>query len=105
MALVPVSDYDAFVGNFKKADGAEAGGEISTVQDPDASGKSMYVAHRGHYAIVSDKKDRLSGQDKGIKLSGAAAHDVESKDAVFFFNMKVVRAKALPESCPPQGMG
>ena len=33
----------------------------------------MYVAHRGHYAIVSDKKDRLSGQDKGIKLSGAAA--------------------------------
>jgi hypothetical protein len=92
VALVPVSDYDAFVGNFKKAEGG--GGEITAVEDPEGAGKTMFIAHRGGYAVLSDKKEHLSGHG-GIKLSAAAAHEADIKDAIFFFNMPVIREKAI----------
>lgn len=97
VALVPVTDYEAFLGNFKKADKAEAGGDISAVQDPDEAGKTMYIAHRGKYAFMSDKKGRLESKHVGIKLAGAALHEMDSKDAVFFFNMPLLRERAIPE--------
>ncbi|HWE04471.1 MAG TPA: hypothetical protein VG326_18850 [Tepidisphaeraceae bacterium] len=97
VALVPVSDYEAFVGNFKKADKAEAGGDITAVQDPDQRGKTMYLAHRGKYAIMSDKKAHIESKQIGMKLAGAALHEMESKDAVFFFNMPLLRERVAPE--------
>ena len=97
VAWSPVTDYDAFVGNFKKADTAEAGGDITAVQDPEQAGKTMYIAHRGKYAFMSDKKDRLESKHVGMKLAGAALHELNSKDAVFFFNMPLLRDRAVPE--------
>src|SRR6185437_11408354 len=93
VALVPVSDYGAFVGNFKKAAEGSAG-EITAVQDPEDAGKTLYVTHRGEYAVMSDKKNHLTAHG-GIKLTAAAAHEAGSKDIVFFFNMPVVRDTAI----------
>ncbi|HET6247905.1 MAG TPA: hypothetical protein VFE47_09425 [Tepidisphaeraceae bacterium] len=95
IALIPVSDYDAFVGNFEKADKNDGGEGLTAVKDPD-DGKTLYVGHRGKYAILSDKKDHLKSKG-GIHLSALAAKEADAKDAVFFFNMDVVREKALPQ--------
>jgi hypothetical protein len=94
VALVPVSDYQAFVGNFEKADGANAGAGIDAVKDPDG-GKTLYIAHRGNYAIMSDKKGHLNDK-AGIKLTNLAMKESDSKDMVFILNMPVVRDKAIP---------
>lgn len=96
VALVPVTDYDAFLGNFTKSDEA-VGGEITAVKDPENGGKTMYVAHRGKYAVLSDKKDHIHSDHNGIKLGGESANEATSKDMVFFFNMPVLRERSLPE--------
>jgi hypothetical protein len=90
IGLVPVSDYQAFLGNFQKV----ADGDITEVIDPGGH-KHMFIAHHGKYAVMSDKKENLGGK-VGITLGAAAAHEVNSKDAAFLFNMPVVRSVAIP---------
>jgi len=61
-----VSDYDAFVSNFKKQ-GSEAG-DITVVTDPEKASEKMYIAHHGKYAVVSNVLASLKG-NVGIKLT------------------------------------
>ena len=96
VALVPVSDYDAFVGNFKKSDKGEGGEGISVVEDPAGGGMAMYIAHRGNYAVMSDKKSHLIGKG-GLKLGALSAREADAKDFVFFLNMPVARKLAVPQ--------
>jgi hypothetical protein len=96
LALVPVSDYKAFVGNFEPADDkADAG--ISVVKDPSDPSKSMYIIERGKYAAMSDHKEVLGHKGGGLKLSTAAHKEADTKDAVFYINMPALREKVLPE--------
>lgn len=95
VGLVPVSDYEAFLGNFNKQADAEGGEGITVVADPEAAGKKMYIAHHGKYAAVSNKIGALKGA-VGIKLTTITGHEIDSKDLVFLVNMPVVRKVALP---------
>ncbi len=96
LALVPVSDFDAFVGNFEKAEDAKPAEGFTAVKDPENASHTMYIAHRGSYALLTDHVRK--GLDKGeLTLSKAVKKEIGEKDAVFFLNMPVVREKALPQ--------
>ncbi|HZL36608.1 MAG TPA: hypothetical protein VFC78_14910 [Tepidisphaeraceae bacterium] len=97
VAVVPVSDYEAFVGNFEKANATEPGADVTAVKDPEHDDKTMYIAHRGNYAVLSDHKANLSGHANGFKLAGRAAKEAASRDAVVLLNVPAIRDKALPE--------
>lgn len=95
-ALIPVSDYDEFLGNFEKVDNVNAGDGVTVVKSPEEQGTNLFIVHRGTYALISNRE--LKHLDKvGIKLTGVAAKELSSKDAVFFFNLPVVRDLTLPE--------
>ncbi|HWE96277.1 MAG TPA: hypothetical protein VG269_20100 [Tepidisphaeraceae bacterium] len=96
LALVPVSDYKAFVGNFEPAD-EKAGAGVTAVKDPSDPSKSMYITERGKYAAMSDHKEVLGHKGGGLKLTAAAHKEADSKDAIFYINMPAVRDKVLPE--------
>jgi hypothetical protein len=96
LALVPVSDYKAFVGNFEPADEkADAG--VTAVKDPSDPSKSMYITERGKYAAMSDHKEVLGHKSGGLKLTTAAHKEADAKDAIFYLNMPALREKVLPE--------
>jgi hypothetical protein len=57
VGLLPVSDYKVFVGNFAKADKPSGIEGVTAVKDPDGN-ETIYVAHRGSYAAVSNKTDQ-----------------------------------------------
>lgn len=97
VAIVPVSDYGAFLGNFEKSNDNNAGGDITAVKDPDHADKTLYIAHHGNYAVFSDHKAHLNGKINAFKVTGAAKKESDAKDAVFILNVPVIRDKALPQ--------
>jgi hypothetical protein len=94
LALIPVSDYKAFVGNFEPADGGGDG--VTAVKDPNNPSATMYIAEHGKYAAMSDKKELLA-RKVGLKLTGAARKESDAKDVIVYVNIPAVRAKVLPE--------
>lgn len=94
VALVPVSDYQAFLGNLK--DVKDEGG-IAQGKSPEGD-KNVYVAHWGDYAAMSPAKSLVASKPTEIlKLSGLAAKEADTKDVVLLANMEVIRAVALPK--------
>src|SRR6202012_5684024 len=65
MALVPTSDFDAFVKNFNNP--KEEGG-ITTAVSPE-DGQTVFLAKRGKFAALSQNKDLLDLKAGGLKLS------------------------------------
>ncbi|MDB5292479.1 MAG: hypothetical protein JWL69_3720 [Phycisphaerales bacterium] len=94
VALIPVSDYKAFVGNFEPADGGGDG--VTAVKDPNNPSATTYIAEHGKYAAMSDKKELLA-RKVGLKLTGAARKESDAKDVIVYVNIPAVRAKVLPE--------
>jgi hypothetical protein len=86
LGLLPVSDYKAFVGNFKNP---QEDGEITTAANPEDN-KPVFIAHWGDYAAVSDTKALLENKPAGFKLAGLAAQEAE-KDITVFANMEQMR--------------
>ncbi|MDB5171668.1 MAG: hypothetical protein JWN51_441 [Phycisphaerales bacterium] len=95
LALIPVSDFKAFVSNFEPADGAATEG-MSAVKDPNNPSATTYIAEHGKYAAMSDKKELLA-RKVGLKLSGAARKESDAKDAIVYINIPAVRDRVLPE--------
>ncbi len=93
IVVIPTSDYQAFLTNFKKS---EAQGELTQVT-PEAGGKDVFVAHWGKYAAVSASKGLLGKKPTGIKLAGVAAKESGSKDAIVYANVKQLRGILLPQ--------
>jgi hypothetical protein len=91
MFLIPVSDYQAFLGNFTNT--KDDGGGIT--EGVDKMKDTVFVAHWGDYAAVAQSKDLLAKPPTGIKLTGAAADDLK-KDAMLYVNMEPIRAVELP---------
>ncbi len=87
--LLPVSDYSAFLGNFPDA---KTEGEISTFEN---RGQQISCAQRGHFAILSNNKNNVTGKPAGIKLAAACSKEFESKDVAAYVNMKLVAPKLL----------
>jgi hypothetical protein len=93
LALLPVSDYQAFLGNYQ---GNKTDGDVTEVHTPDST-ESSFVAHWGNYAAICQSKDYLSKKpDAFIEVDGAAAKELENKDMVLLANVKVLRTKAGP---------
>jgi hypothetical protein len=91
VVLISTDDYKAFLGNF--ADVKDEGDGISqaTVKKDQ---EKLYIMQRGKYAVSAMDKLLLTGhKDLGLKLEGAAAKDVESKDAIFFVDIKTLRPR------------
>ena len=92
LVLVPVSDYAAFVSAFKDP---KVKGEVTQASPPDG-GETVYIVRRGSYAAVTPNKAVLGHKAGGLKIEGAVAKEFESKDALVYANMAVIRAKVLP---------
>jgi hypothetical protein len=92
LLLIPVSDYQAFVGNFKNP---QPQGEVTKASPQDAN-EELYLAHWGNYAAITPTNQLLAKKPAGLKLQGVAAKESDAKDALVYVNMAAVRAKALP---------
>jgi hypothetical protein len=93
--LLPVTDYKAFIGNFPEA---QTEGEVSTFKMGENPNDS-YAANWGKYAAVSQVKDLVAKKpaNLGLKATGLAAKELDSKDITMFFNVVPARAKLLPK--------
>jgi hypothetical protein len=90
VVLVPVSDYKAFLTNFK--DVKDAGEDISEVTVP-KNGEKLYVVQRDKYAMAAMDKALLHAGKAGLKLEGPAAKEAQSKDAFFYVDIQTLRPK------------
>jgi len=93
VALIPVTDYKAFVSNFQNP---AAEGDITHAKTPDGA-EDIYLARWGSYAAASPTKELLGKKPGGLKLQGAAAREADAKDAVVIANIPVLKAMALPK--------
>lgn len=88
IVLVPVSDYKAFLTNFK--DVKDAGDDLSEVTVP-KNGEKLFVVQRDKYAMAAMDKALLHAGKAGLKLEGPAAKEAQSKDAIFYVNIHALR--------------
>jgi len=90
LVIVPITDYQAFLGNFKDA---KTDGDITEIENPNTA----YVAHWGDYAVISPVHDAvLKKPDTALTLPDAAAKEWDSKDIVIAVNVPALRPKAGP---------
>jgi len=100
VALLPVSDYKAFLGNLANL---KTEGEISSFTLPDEQ-EPFYSANWGKFAAITPTKDLLSKKPEGVQVSTSAAKQLDANDVTIFANMKVISAKALPKFKEGRGM-
>jgi hypothetical protein len=92
--LVPVTDFNAFLGNFPEK--TEQGG-ITEVK-MQASGEAGFVAQWGKYAAMSPSKEALAhNATKGLKLSPAASAELNTKDLALWANFPELKGKLQPQ--------
>ena len=92
VALVPVTDYKAFIGGLPNG---KADGEIATFTLPDDDDQ-MFAANWGSYAAITDQaaKDLLAQKPAGVEVTGAAAQkQVEAQDVIVFVNMPAIKTR------------
>lgn len=93
LALIPVSDYADFMGNFEKVGDADGG--VQEIKNPQ-SGSNLFVAQRGNYAALCPVKALLQKHADGLKLEGPAAAEAKAKDAILFINIPALQKEILP---------
>ena len=86
VSLIPVSDYDAFVGNFQ--DVKDVGGGISSGTPAGGRGDTLYMMKMGDFAAVSDHQDVLKKPSEPIKFAGVTGERLDKRDAVVYANFK-----------------
>lgn len=90
VVLIPVADYQAFLGNFP---GAVTTGEISQIAMGPAK-EPGYVAHWGNYAALSPTQSVIAKKPSaGLKAQGASAKELDSKDLIIYANFAAIRPK------------
>ncbi|MGA2442836.1 MAG: hypothetical protein ABSH08_17925, partial [Tepidisphaeraceae bacterium] len=105
LLLIPVSDYQKFVGNFADA---KPDGDLTQVHfkgDMDVT----YLAHWGDYAAASPVRDIVAKPPTDIiQVDGLAAKELDAKDIVILGNLKALRPKMLQaidkarQAAPPE---
>jgi hypothetical protein len=93
VVLLPVSDYKAFLENFENP---KTQGDVTVIKLPDNPDDS-YVVNWDNYAAIGTTADSVSKKPDGLTPQGQAAKQIDSKDMVFFVNMKSARTRLLPE--------
>jgi hypothetical protein len=91
--LIPVSDYQGFLGNYQ---GVKTEGDVATFSFPNDPSPS-YSAHWGDYAAVTNDRAVLNQKPAGLKVAGLSAKELGGKDIVWYGNMPALRAMALPQ--------
>jgi hypothetical protein len=95
LLLIPVSDYQKFIGNFPDA---KTDGDVTSAHFKNQTGDLSYFAHWGDYAAVSPTHDIVAKQPTDmIKVDGLAAKELDGKDIVLLGNLKGLRPKMLQE--------
>jgi hypothetical protein len=92
VALVPVTDYKAFVEGLPDGKAEEA---IATFTLPDDDDQ-MFATNWGSYAAIADQaaKDLLAQKPAGVEVIGAAAQkQVDAQDVIVFVNMPVIKTR------------
>jgi hypothetical protein len=90
--LLPVADYNAFLGNFQQA---QTEGAISSVQ---IKGSPAHVSKWGEYAAISPSKQLVtSAPQAALSVAQALSNDLRQSDAIFYANIEKIRPLALPE--------
>ena len=103
IVLFPVSDYNAFLGNFPKGNAGKAGkagkaqGKVSTIQ-PAGAPQQYFVANWGKHAAVSLNQALVANVPAkgGLRLPAATAREAKNKDIILWANIPALREKALP---------
>lgn len=91
IVILATDDYKAFLGNF--TDVKDQGNGISEVTVK-KNHEKLYVTERGKYAVAAMDKLLLSDhKGGGFKLEGAAAKEAQSKDAIFYVDVKTLRPR------------
>ena len=102
VVLIPVSDYQAFLGNFTNKQ--DEGGGITRVRlgeaaadDEDMGDEDVgddddigYVMEMGEYAGLSPMKELLKKPEEAITFGGVTAGMLEERDIVMYANFKTV---------------
>lgn len=91
VALLPTSDYKAFLGNFENT---KTAGAITSFTPE--GGQEVHVANWGKYAAVASNKTLLAKKPAGLKLSGLAARQAKERDAILLANIPVIRDMVMP---------
>jgi hypothetical protein len=84
--LLPVSDYKAFLGNFKDA---KTEGEVSTIN---FGGEESFVSSWGEYAAIAPVKAHVATKGSGLVLNAAAKKAMASSDVVIWANIPALKA-------------
>lgn len=93
LVLLPVSDYQAFLGNLHdtKTDGDVTEGRLPDQHD------TAFVAHWGDYVAMSPSKEIVAKKpEKVLQPAGVTAKELEEKDVVVYANFAQIRDKAIP---------
>jgi hypothetical protein len=91
IVLFPVSDYQAFLGNFP---GNTTQDNVTQVQFKNDVNPS-FVAHWGDYAAISPSRTLVATQPTSfITLGDLASKEMDVKDFVVYANVKLLRPKA-----------
>ncbi len=92
LLLIPVSDYQKFVGNFPDA---KPDGDLTQVHFQQSS-ETTYLAHWGNYVAASPARAIVATAPAAIiEVDGLAAKELDSKDVVALVNFKGLRSKML----------
>jgi hypothetical protein len=90
--LVPVSDYAAFLTNFK--DAKTEGGITEFTKD----GETQFVSDwGGGYAAMAQTKEHLGMKGNGVTVNAAAAKELASKDVVVWANVPELNKALAPK--------
>lgn len=92
LILLPVSDYTAFIGNFKGAT-KEDGLDLLTIPGQPAP---HFAAHWGDYAALSPNKALIQAQPGGFPVRGLTARQIAGSDVVAFLNVHALSDMAKP---------
>ena len=94
LMLVPVTDYQAFIGNYADA---KTEGDVTSTTFGIAGGQTTYIAHWGDYAALSPAKDNVATPPTSIlKVTGPSADELSKRDIVALFNLQELRGDVLP---------
>lgn len=95
LALLPVSDYTAFLGNFADV---KTEGEVSTFTMPEEPDEPGYIAHWGQYAAISPIRALVEKQpEQTMTATGLAAKELQDKDFVVYANFAKLGPKLQPK--------
>ena len=97
LILLPTNDYKTLAASLPNAKTEGALTTFNASEDGADEEEKGFAANWGAYAAISPTQALVSKKPGGLKLTGLAAKEMQSKDAVIYANIPAMRSKLLPE--------